>query len=68
MMSRVSPCLHCKKRKIGCHSTCAEYLEYSRERKMIQDERAKQNIYAQYQSAKSVKIEKQTKNKRENDG
>lgn len=65
MMSRISPCLHCKKRKIGCHSTCADYLDYDAEKKKISEERQKENIFRGYHGQKSEQIKKKMKQNRE---
>ena len=27
-----APCLNCKERKVGCHSTCEKYINYHNER------------------------------------
>ena len=33
-MGANDPCYKCKKRKLGCHSTCADYIEWA---KVIRD-------------------------------
>jgi hypothetical protein len=30
-----APCLNCENRKVGCHSTCEEYIKFDKERKEI---------------------------------
>ncbi|WP_316704001.1 hypothetical protein [Peptoniphilus rhinitidis] len=33
--------MDCKKRKIGCHSSCLEYSDFSKQIKVIKENRAK---------------------------
>ena len=58
MMSRISPCLDCKERYVGCHATCAAYLDYAAERKEISIARQTSRIYNDYQNDLTVKINK----------
>lgn len=34
-----SPCKDCKDRKLGCHSVCDKYIEYSKQNEKIYKER-----------------------------
>ena len=65
MMSRLSPCKDCTKRYVGCHSKCADYLDYAAERKAISDARAKEQFEKSYHIEKSLKIRKKQHNRRE---
>lgn len=38
-----APCTNCDQRRIGCHSTCADYIEWKKGRDAILDARAKEN-------------------------
>lgn len=38
-MKLQAPCKDCEKRYMGCHSKCAEYIEYDKHQQKIRDER-----------------------------
>ena len=65
MMARLSPCLDCKKRYVGCHGKCADYLDYADERRTVSEARRKEQDYITYQRTKSAKIAKLKKRERE---
>lgn len=35
----MSVCRYCEKRHIGCHSTCKEYIEESKSREAVREDR-----------------------------
>ena len=35
-----APCKDCEKRYLGCHSECADYIDYNNKQQKIRDERA----------------------------
>ena len=35
-----APCKDCYKRYLGCHSECADYIDYNNKQQKIRDERA----------------------------
>ena len=38
-MKPQAPCKDCYKRYLGCHSKCADYIDYNNKQKKIRDER-----------------------------
>lgn len=44
----MSVCRYCEKRHIGCHSTCKEYLEESKIREAVREERRVKSLLRQY--------------------
>ena len=34
-----APCKDCEKRYLGCHSECADYIDYNNKQQKIRDER-----------------------------
>lgn len=36
-----APCRNCDKRKVGCHSTCPDYISYDKQNQINRDERYK---------------------------
>ena len=39
-MKPQAPCRDCDKRYLGCHSECADYIDYNNKQQKIRDERA----------------------------
>lgn len=35
-----APCKDCEKRYLGCHSECADYINYNNKQQKVRDERA----------------------------
>lgn len=46
----IAPCLNCEKRKLGCHSSCDDYISFKKERqRMIEYKQSyKQSHYDNY--------------------
>ena len=44
-MSKMTPCLNCKDRVLGCHSTCREYLDFRRERDELLEKKQKEKSF-----------------------
>lgn len=38
-MKPQAPCKDCYKRYLGCHSECADYIDYNNKQQKIRDER-----------------------------
>lgn len=39
-----APCKDCKKRQIGCHSVCSDYIAYNNEREFLRKTSYKQKM------------------------
>lgn len=62
MTIKQSPCLNCKNREIGCHSSCNKYINYNLGRKKYLNERRKENLeYYDYKLYKQDVIKRMTK-------
>ena len=49
-----APCMNCKKRELGCHSSCEEYLNYKAEIERIKAIRGWDREQQQYFGSLSV--------------
>lgn len=45
---KTSPCKDCTARQIGCHGTCAPYMEFRRYRDTVKAEQYRQRETAEY--------------------
>ena len=72
MSNLKSPCKDCQQRKVGCHSTCSDYIKYSiesdKQAEIRRKARIKSNLYRATSSAKvyghSSKLLEQSAHKR----
>lgn len=59
----MSPCKDCEKRVLGCHSNCAEYVEFKNKRKDEADAKSKYYEVKRYNAERAIKIYKKHRNK-----
>ena len=52
---RAAPCKDCKKKYIGCHGKCLDYIDWQQEKSAINDRIRKQRMVVRV--ADSVKID-----------
>ena len=62
MANRVCPCKDCKKRELYCHSSCKDYLLWSKARKAIRDTIYKKKVlegeYIDYRKTEKIKAKR----------
>lgn len=58
-MSKISPCMGCESRQIGCHANCAKYADFvSKMKAAKQDIWEKHGQFLDYQSRKKNVLKK----------
>jgi len=57
------PCLDCKKRYVGCHSTCKDYLKSKEKTELIKKKRHEEGMYLDYVKTNAVKIRESKRRK-----
>jgi hypothetical protein len=69
MISRtlVSPCKDCDDRCIGCHTTCGDYTEYTRELDRRRKDIKAENDITAFEKAIKKKIAKANRDRRKGD-
>lgn len=52
---KYSSCKNCEKRKLGCHSTCADYQKFVNEKNAVREERQRQKEVDEYFSVQKLR-------------
>ena len=63
----MSPCKNCTDRCIGCHTTCGDYAEYTRELDRRRKDIKAENDITAFEKAVKAKIAKANKDRRKGD-
>ena len=62
MANRVCPCKNCEKRELYCHSSCKDYLLWSKAREAIRDTIYKKKVlegeYIDYRKTERIKAKR----------
>lgn len=62
MANRVCPCKDCEKRELYCHSSCKDYLLWSKAREAIRDTIYKKKVlegeYIDYRKTEKIKAKR----------
>lgn len=62
-----SPCMNCEDRCIGCHTTCGDYAEYTRELDRRRKDMKAENELTAFEKAVKARIAKANRDRRRGD-